>query len=417
MKTNKNSFEHSVGMFLMCIYVITSFVAVNGLLNESYNTLALYAFLGVGFVIVGLNIKKVRFTTYTIWNILFLAVSIITMGYGPEFKIMSGQFYLMIVSFFLTFFFQLFIRNGEDFKKMCWFYTFSSLFLMLLLHSKGMLVGTSDERLGQDTFGNANIFAALMMIAVLYELWLLIYGTKKPLLKIFVIFVILYNMYGLSLSAGRKYVLIPFIYLYLLLIYKTNKNGRKHIVLYTLLMALLIGSAYTAIMRIPVLYESLGIRMEAMLDKTSEAAEDDGSSRNREIMRKDAFSQWQKKPLSGYGFDSYKYRAKEVVRHFYYSHCNYVEMLYNGGILYFLLYYWIYYKIFIEAFRRKNVPQEYRAFAIATSISLFIYDYGAISYTAAINHIMFALALKLIYSYSNSTASNINGEISNIEKV
>ena len=170
-------------------------------------------------------------------------------------------------------------------------------------------------------------------------------------------------------------------------------------------------------MKVPVLYDSIGIRMEAMLDKTSDAAEDDGSSRTREIMRKDAFSQWQKKPLSGYGFDSYKYRAKQIVRKFFYSHCNYVELLYNGGILYFLLYYWIYYKVFIEAFKRKKVPQEYRAFAIATSISLFIYDYGAISYTAAINHIMFALALKLIYFHDNSTVCNDDNNVLSGEKV
>ena len=417
MKTDKNSFEHSVGMFLMFVYVITSFVAVNGLLSGIFNTLALYAFLGIGFIVVGLNIKKLTLSTYTIWNLFFIAVSIVIMGYGPEFKIMSGQFYLMIVSFFLTFFFQMFIRNEEDFKKLCWFYTISSLVLMIMLHSKGMLVGTSDARLGQDTFGNANIFAALMMIAVLYELWLLIYGTKKTTHKLFIIFVIVYNMYGLSLSAGRKYVVIPFIYMYLLLIYKTNKNGRKNIVLYTLLMAILVGSAYTAIMKVPVLYEAVGIRMEAMLDKTSEAAETDGSSKKREIMRKDAFAKWLEKPLTGYGFDSYKYRARVVVRKFVYSHCNHVEMLYNGGIFYFLLYYWIYFKIFIEAFRRKNIPQEYRAFAIATSISLFIYDYGANTYSAAINQIMFALALKFVYLYKDSPYINGNNEILNDKRV
>ncbi len=404
-------------MFLMCIYVITSFIAVNGLLNESINALCLYAFFGYGCMLAALNLKKIKISYYSIWNLIFMAASLIVMGYSPSFAIMSGSFYTLIVSFALTFFFQMFIRNGEDFRKLCWYYTIASLLLMVMLHSRGMLVGTAEERLGQDTFGNANIFASLMMIAVLYELWLLIYGTNKPLHKIFVIFIIIYSMYGLSLSAGRKYVLIPFIYLYLLLIYKTSKSGRKHIILYTLLMALLVGGAYTAIMKVPVLYDSIGIRMEAMLDKTSDAAEDDGSSRTREIMRKDAFSQWQKKPLSGYGFDSYKYRAKQIVRKFFYSHCNYVELLYNGGILYFLLYYWIYYKVFIEAFKRKKVPQEYRAFAIATSISLFIYDYGAISYTAAINHIMFALALKLIYFHDNSTVCNDDNNVLSGEKV
>ena len=399
MKTYKMSFEHSVGMFLMFLYVIASFIAVKGLLNERINTLALYAFLGLGFVLVGLNIKKVQLTIYTIWYLCFMAASIITMGYGPLFKIMSGEFYLMIVSFFLTFFFQLFVRNGDDFKKLCWFYTIASLLLMLLLHSKGMLVGTADERLGQETFGNANKFAFLMMVAVLYELWLLVYGAQKPSHRIFVLFIILYNMYGLSLSAGRKFVIIPFIYLYLLLIYKTNRDGRKHIVLYTIIMAILVGAAYTAIMRVPVLYNAVGIRMEAMLDKTSEAADNDGSSRIREKMRNDAIQQWQKRPLTGYGFDSYKYRAKQTVRKFFYSHCNYTELLYNGGIFYFIIYYWIFAKILLETFKRKKAPPEYRALAVATTISFLIFDYGAVSYSTAIKHIILALSLKLIYTH------------------
>ena len=285
-----------------------------------------------------------------------------------------------------------------------------------MLQVTGNLEGTEGERLGQELVGNANIFATVIMVAVLYELWLLVYGTKKWFIKLALIAMVIYNMYALALSAGRKYVVIPFMFLYILLICKTNKKGKRNVILYTLLTVILVVCAYNLMMNNEILYESVGVRMEQMIEGGNDEGELDSSSKVREIMRNDAIEQWWEKPIFGYGFDSYKYRANIVVKHFFYSHCNYTEMLYNGGIIMFVAYYWIYYKIIAEFFRKKNAPEKFRAFAIATAISILALDYGAITYSAAVIHIMLMLSLKFL-DLKNDEENLITDKITeNIEK-
>lgn len=393
----KERFEYKVGLFFMFLYILTSYIAVDIIVPTSVNTIFLYLFLMWGAITTLLYGIKKKIPTHTIYYAVFMVVSLLAMGHSPEFNILSGQFYLMIVTFLLTFLFQMFIKEEKDFVLMCWIYAIASLSLVIMLQATGNLVGGSDEeRLGQELMGNANIFATLIMVAVLYELWLIIYGTKKWYGKIILIIMVIYNMYALALSAGRKYVVIPFVFLYMLLVCKRNKKGKRNIVIYTLILVLLIIGAYNLMMKNPVLYESIGVRMEQLIEGQEDESKLDDSARIREIMRHDAIEQWWEKPLWGYGFDSYKYRANIVVKHFYYSHCNYTEMLYNGGIIMFLVYYWIYYKIISDFFKKKKSPEKYRAFAIATAISFLLLDYGAITYTAAIVHIMLALSLKLM---------------------
>ena len=125
--------------------------------------------------------------------------------------------------------------------------------------------------------------------------------------------------------------------------------------------------------------------------------EGDSSAEIRETIRNLAFDKWMEHPLFGYGFDSFKYLADKVVGHFYYSHCNYTELLYSGGIVYFLLFYWIYYKILRNAFCNKKIPVEYKAFSVATAVSLFVFDYGAVTYNSTSTLIMLMMA----YTASN----------------
>lgn len=388
--------EYSIGFILMSVYIFTSYVAVDVTISSSYNTLALYAFLAWGLLTTMLYGLREKIPTYTVWYLIFMSVSLLTMIYSPVFSILSGQFYLMIVSFFVTYFVQMFVTDEKDFEKLCWVYALSSLVLVLMLQFTGNLVGTADERLGGDIVGNANTFAIMIMVAVLLELWLLVYNAKTPAKKLLLLSLVLYNMYALALSAGRKFFLLPFIFLYLLLFFKTNKQGKRNVILYTVILAVIGILALNMVMNIPVLYEAIGTRLEASLDKTDTESEAYYSSKIRKTMREDAIEQWKEKPFLGHGFDSYKYRAKKVVGHFYYSHCNFTELLYNGGLVYFLVYYWIYYKLIKDCCRKKGLHQRYKSFILAIAISLFIFDYGAVLYSATNIQILLALACKAL---------------------
>ena len=271
-----------------------------------------------------------------------------------------------------------------------------------MLQFTGNLVGTAEERLGGELLDNTNNFAAVIMIATMLELWLLVYSSKTPLKKILLLVMVLYNMYALALAAGRKFFVLPFVFLYILLICKKNRKGKRNVITYTIVAAIMAVTVFNLVMKVPVLYDAIGTRLEASIDENDKESEAYWSSKIREEMRVDSFEQWKEKPFSGYGFDSYKYRAREVVGSFHYSHCNYTELLYNGGIIYFLVYYWIFYKIIRECFKRKYLPEKYRAFSLALVICMLIFDYGAVSYSIASIQIIVALAMKTMIFGNNA---------------
>ena len=106
---------------------------------------------------------------------------------------------------------------------------------------------------------------------------------------------------------------------------------------------------------------------------------------------------WQESPLWGYGFDSFKYFNESVTGHFYYSHNNFVEMLYNLGIIGFIAYYSYYIKLLFASYNGKNrISLSVRAFSVAMVISMMVYEYGAINYTTTSTMIMFFFASTML---------------------
>ncbi len=408
--------EYTIGFILMAIYIFTSYVAVDITISSNVNTICLYLFVGWGLLIALLYGMKSGIPKYNVWCAIFMVASIFCMAYSREFKILSGHFYVMIVNFLLTYFIFVFVKKEKDFYRLAWIYSLSSFAMVMMLQFTGNLVGSSEERLGGEIVGNANTFAFMIMFAVFLQLWLLVYNSNGWLQKLLLSTMLLYNMYALALSAGRKFFLLPFVFMYLLLILKVNKKGKRNVVLYTIISAIIAVVAFNMVMKIPVLYEAIGTRLESTIDKKNNDSEAYYSSKIREEMREDAMEQWEEKPIFGYGFDSYKYRAREIVGHFYYSHCNYAEMLYNGGIVYFCVYYLIYILIFREWFLKKNVNPKYRTFALGIAIVFFVLDYGAVTYSATPVQIALCLALKVLtFEPKNfNQEDKTNGEVENI---
>ena len=189
--------------------------------------------------------------------------------------------------------------------------------------------------------------------------------------------------------------IIPFLFLYILLLFRTDKRGRKHFVRYTILIIAILAIVYYLIMSVEVLYEAIGVRMEGLINGVAGEGEQDASSAVRDLYREIGIKQWIKRPLHGYGFASFKYYALAIAGNFHYSHCNYVELLYNGGIIYFSIYYFIYIVIFKQSFNRNNIAaRPYRAFAVAVCISLLVFDYGAVTYEMIPIQLCLALAYK-----------------------
>ena len=382
-----------LALLIMAFYILMSYTANDILISRSWNSYALYVFLfgGVIFTLKSVLENGLEIPYYTMWYFIFMIVSMTTMLYSPERAFFSGQYYLMIVSFILTFFLQMIVRNKQEFIFVCWCYAISSACLVAILYFTGNLVGTDSERLGKTFLDNSNNFAGIVMAAVIYSLWLFVYAERKLILKMVLLCIVALDMYALVLSAGRKFFVVPFIFLYVMLLLKKDKKGKKKFFLYSVLIAILVLIVWNLIMEVDVFYDAIGIRFERLISGQ------DGSGAIRSKMIDLAMTQWTKRPLIGYGFDSFKYYAQVAVGQFFYSHCNYTELLYNGGIILFGVYYWVYYKIIATAIRLKNYDNSLIAFAVASAVSLFVFDYGSVSYSLTFVQTILMFSLKLLF--------------------
>ena len=96
-------------------------------------------------------------------------------------------------------------------------------------------------------------------------------------------------------------------------------------------------------------------------------------------MRQKAFELWSQSPIFGNGFEAFsKIGGFDV-----YSHCNYLEILCNQGIIGFLYYYGFWAYLLWNVYTKKT-GSLFRLFAGGMLIALVIYDYGAISYNTPI---------------------------------
>ena len=391
--------ERSVGVALFCLYIFISSLANDMVFPSSIGSLTLYLFLGYSVLYILLN-KKLKINRIIKWMLVFIAFCVFTMLYSPEKGFLSdSEFYLLIVNFILILFLSQSDININDIKKISWANILSGGFLIFILFARGNLTGFStSNRFGQDLFGNSNILANLLMKSALYAIWLLVYSENKIIHKMVLTLCLVASYYGMFLSGGRKFIIIPAIFLYILLFFKRDSRGRKHLVKYTGVVIAIVIAVYYLIMNVPAFYAVIGERMESLFSFIRTGHSISGKSAEiRATMIEIGFNKWMDSPIWGYGFDSFKYYNRLMTGHFYYSHNNYIELLYDLGIIGFAIYYWFYWKLFYVAWKGKNsYTPEIRAFVIGIVFSMLVFEYGAVNYTVTSTQIMLFFAYTLL---------------------
>ena len=403
----------NIGVALFCFYVFISPLANDAVLSSFIGSLALYLFLGYSVIYI-LSNKVLKIKLMTKWMIIFITFSVVSMLYSPEKGLLSdSEFYLLIVNFIMILFLSQYDIDMNDIKKISWANVLGAGALIFILLAKGDLTGFStSNRFGQDLLGNSNILASLLMVSALYAVWLLVYSENKPIKKVILCLCLAASYYGMFLSGGRKFIIIPLVFLYLLLMFKRDNRGRKHMLKYTVVVMVVVAVVYYLIMNVPAFYAVIGERMESLFSFITTGSSLSGSSaEQRADMISFGLQKWLQSPIWGYGFDSFKYYNRTMTGHFYYSHNNFVELLYNLGIIGFVIYYWFYWKLVYVAWKGKiRYTPEVRAYVIGLVLSMLVFEYGAVNYTGTASRIMFFFAYSMLVQ-SSSERGKIDGQI------
>ena len=143
--------------------------------------------------------------------------------------------------------------------------------------------------------------------------------------------------------SGSRKGLIMFVLAIMIL---NLKGGWKRILGGVLIGVMLAVVLYILVMNVKFLYDIIGIRIESLLNLLIEGSTDEGSLNSRQELIEIGMEYIKKKPWTGYGYDCFKvvsgrgeggYVSAEKFG--YYSHNNYIELLFGGGIIGLILYY------------------------------------------------------------------------------
>ncbi|GIQ69768.1 hypothetical protein XYCOK13_25920 [Xylanibacillus composti] len=365
-----------MGIGFVYVYIVLSYIGQPSIVDPRLHSLSLYMLLAVSILTIFYT-KRFHINHYLIWYVLFLAISLFSTTYAYNANVALAGLYSMIVVLGLAVAITSILRDSMDIKNVLVCFSLSGFLLFTVLLWRDQLF--VDERLGESLFGNANIFANLMMLSLICSIWLSLYsqGIKRAAY----LFIIMTQVYTLFLSGGRKYILVPALFFYLLLILKKDADGRNRVIRYTVLFALVISSVFWLIFSVPLFYDTIGYRMAGFLDLlTGDNQNVLNGDMERQYMMDYGIDFFKERPITGYGTDNFKILFGDAYGRYVYSHNNFIEMLVNYGVMGFILYYSFYMFLICKLWLMKNDNSKLRDFFLAFMICLLPFEMGVVSY-------------------------------------
>ncbi|MGN0785410.1 MAG: ATP-grasp fold amidoligase family protein [Candidatus Aphodomorpha sp.] len=145
-------------------------------------------------------------------------------------------------------------------------------------------------------------------------------------------------------------------------------------------LLILLGCAavlLAAVFLIPPLYELLGSRLAHMAQALFTAdASADGSITERLQFIRVGFDGFLQRPITGWGLDCFRFNG---IKRETYSHCNYIELLYGGGLPALLFYYAPLLAVLVRAIRRTGKNAAVQLVTVLTAgylaMEMFIVTY------------------------------------------
>lgn len=242
------------------------------------------------------------------------------------------------------------------------------------------------ERVGEYV-GYGNVGVTYVMAPASIVSFYLAY--KKKDRKLYLLTAVLFVMSALS---GSKKGPVVFLAGLAVILIKNSRDVRKLLKNF-IFAVILMGAAYLVIMKVPVLYNALGVRIINAIGQIGGTVLDK-STRDRMILLQDGIKVFLQNPLTGVGIDGFK--NSQINQIHYYAHNNYVELLADCGITGCAIYYLLLFRSFFGGMVKKINLNTDNLLATALLGALLIGDISSVSYFQESLQIFYALSFMLI---------------------
>ncbi|MCX7883740.1 MAG: O-antigen ligase family protein [Caloramator sp.] len=361
---NKLSLIEILSDSCFVFFIITEFAFVHSKINR----ISLIAF-SLSIILLIMEKKKIHSSSYFLFYALFIIYNFLNIYENKTIDSTVASSMLGTLTLNLIFYFFMFnyvVLRNNLFITITQFINITMLITIIIVFLS--IPTLFKQRLGNSININSNgiaIYATIAFLMVLFNYLKL--NNRKDLIKLIWLGIVI------LLTGSRKglfMIVIGYLmFLYLLFPKKKFKN--------TVSIILMIVICYMLIMYVPILYNIIGNRVEAVFNMFSSNEIDEGSLISRVNYINLGWSYIKNNPWCGYGLNCFM-----LIPGSYgvYSHNNFIEILFSSGVIGFVIYYINYIIIIIKSFNLKAQGKSYVKLFLTITLLLFLSEYGMVTY-------------------------------------
>lgn len=254
-----------------------------------------------------------------------------------------------------------------------------------LLSVQDILVGRLGANAAVTVFGKVvaydsnsiSIIAGFIFLIMLFKY----YRTKNQYTAMAMVWLVIIVI----LTGSRKGLLLIVFGTPLLLFLLNSKNKFRNL----LISIVVVLALYGLIVTVPLFYDIMGKRVEALVGLALGTGGGDASTDSRTSYIEIGWRYFLLRPWTGYGLDTFRHLPGSFRT---YSHNNYIELLISGGIPALIFYYFYRIYLLIRLFFNHK-ENKINAFLFTSLFIMIILEYGFVSYFERMYIILFIFIL------------------------
>ena len=377
--------------------------------------------IALGMLIVGffMNYKKIKINKSTLYLLLFWLFYFLSLLWASSrvdvLDNINEAIYIIILSVILS----TYINDMGDIINILKLLVYSLLITVVILFIRTPFQYFGTERIGDALGLHPNALGSRMAYGAIISVFLLSNDKSKNLKKIIFYILCIFIFAVIAILTGSKlsiFITVAGIVAYEILITKGYKVLLKIAIIFGIIYVI-----YSFIISNPMLYKLIGSRIENFflsLQGVSATKTGDVSTYERKYYIYKAIELFKSNPIIGYGGNNFRTFMGEIsYSHVTYSHNNYLEMLSTLGIVGFAFYYYPWVKNLVTLIFSKTlkVIDKYKLkylFITIFAVKL-IADYATITYNHEFLNVLFVLAfcyIKITKNLNIKRNENTHGE-------
>ena len=355
--------------------------------NNFFYYFVFFLFIGIsslGILLNGNSLKKFFIPLNTIWYALFFVLCVVSCLWAESFPTAVQPLSRMLQILAVTACVYYYIDSGKRLDIYLNTTIAASVYLIIYIFVKTPSSEWFSGFIGSVTGYNTNDVGLALSICFIITFYKAFVKGKYPMYILSAV-----SFFTAILTSSRKALFMCV--LAVILIVAFNYRAKNYVLRLLASIGLVI-LAVILIYEVPQLYQTVGVRIDSMIEYFMNDKSSDSSLTLREMYVNIAKSFFFEKPIIGHGINNFGYLNSLLGNLSTYAHNNYLEIAADLGIVGLIVYYWFYLFLLVKLIKQTLNGHKTALLYLPLIFLLIIFEYGMVNYYKMQVHLVIASA-------------------------